>query len=147
MLDLSAPLEAEDRDLLSAHGGDDAVVVASKSDLVPAWRVEEEAPSALPVSGRTGSGLSSLRRAIAGRLGLVESHRDSPAITNIRHVDLLGRARAALSRAHDAADAGMPEELVAADLADARGLLEEITGRRANDATLHAIFDRFCIGK
>jgi tRNA modification GTPase len=147
VLDLSAPLVAEDRDLLAAHGGDDAVVVASKSDLAPAWQIESEVPAALPISGRTGSGLDALRRAIAGRLGLLESHRDSPAITNIRHVDLLGRARDALSRARDAADAGMPEELVAADLADARGLLEEITGRRASDATLHAIFDRFCIGK
>ena len=146
VLDLSSPLVAEDRDLLGAHGGD-AVVVANKSDLAPGWRIEAEVPTALPISGRTGAGLEALRRTIAERLGLLESHRDAPAVTNIRHVDLLGRARKALSRARDAADAGMPEELVAADLAEARELLEEITGRRANDATLHAIFDRFCIGK
>lgn len=146
VLDLSSPLVPVDRDLLGAHGSD-AVVVASKSDLAPGWRIEDEVPTALPISGRTGAGVGALRRTIAERLGLLESHRDAPAITNIRHVALLERAREALSRSRDAADAGMPEELVAADLAEARGLLEEITGRRANDATLHAIFDRFCIGK
>lgn len=145
VLDVSAPIVAEDRELLAAQPA--AIVIANKSDLPHAWGVGDEAPSALLVSGRTGSGLDALRRAIADRLGLLDSHRDAPAITNIRHVDLLGRAREALSRARDAADAGMPEELVAADLADARGLLEEITGHRANDAILHAIFDRFCIGK
>ena len=41
----------------------------------------------------------------------------------------------------------VPEEFVAADLTDARGMLEEITGHRSVDDTLHAIFDRFCIGK
>jgi tRNA U34 5-carboxymethylaminomethyl modifying GTPase MnmE/TrmE len=41
----------------------------------------------------------------------------------------------------------MPEELVAADIGDARAHIEEITGRRSADDTLHAIFDRFCIGK
>jgi tRNA modification GTPase len=146
VLDLSSPLTAEDRDLLASHGAG-AVVVASKNDLEPAWRVEDEAPEAHPISCRTGSGIAALRRTIARGLGLMEFHRDAPAVTNIRHADLLRRTREALLRAREAAHAGLPEELVAADLADARGLLEEITGRRASDATLHAIFDRFCIGK
>ena len=41
----------------------------------------------------------------------------------------------------------MPEEFVAADMTEARTMLEEITGHRTADDTLHAIFDRFCIGK
>ena len=73
--------------------------------------------------------------------------RDTPAVTNIRHADLLARAAAALRRAAAAAAAGTPEEFVAADVSEARGRLEEITGARTSDDVLHAIFDRFCIGK
>ena len=70
-----------------------------------------------------------------------------PAITNVRHVDLLAGARAALERAEAAARAGTPEEFVLADLNEARQRLEEVTGARTPDDVLHEIFARFCIGK
>ena len=41
----------------------------------------------------------------------------------------------------------MPEELVLADLQDARAALEEITGKRTPEDLLQRIFERFCIGK
>jgi tRNA modification GTPase len=68
-------------------------------------------------------------------------------LTNVRHADLLRRARVALERAALAAAAGSPEEFVAADLTAARQLLEEVTGSRSPDDVLQAIFARFCIGK
>jgi tRNA modification GTPase len=101
------------------------------------------------VSARTGAGIGDLRRAIAAALD-VDVLRDRPEITNARHVALLRRARAALERARDGARAesgALPEEFVLADLQDARSALEEITGRRASDDLLAAIFSRFCIGK
>lgn len=145
VLDRSRPLETDDRALLETvrHGAH--VIVASKADLEPAW--PDDAADGLAVAARTGGGIAALRDAIASRLGLTQVHRDTPAVTNIRHVDLLGRARVALARAQEAAAAGTPEEFVAADLTEARTLLEEITGHRTVDDTLHAIFARFCIGK
>jgi tRNA modification GTPase len=62
-------------------------------------------------------------------------------------VDLLTRARGALERAASAAAAGTPEEFVLADINEARGLLEEITGARTNEDLLGHIFANFCIGK
>jgi tRNA modification GTPase len=62
-------------------------------------------------------------------------------------VNLIERARSALARAAAAADARTPEEFVVADLEEARRLLEEVTGTRTTDDVLHAIFERFCIGK
>ena len=35
----------------------------------------------------------------------------------------------------------------AADLADARAALEEVSGRRASEDLLAHIFERFCVGK
>ena len=146
VLDGSAPLEPDDRELLASIPERDRLIIVSKIDLPSAWAIED-AWKAIGVSARTGRGLDDLRHGIVEALGFDERPTDPPAITNMRHVDLLGRARVALERAHDAADAGMPEELVSADLVEARALLEEITGHRSSDDTLHAIFDRFCIGK
>jgi tRNA modification GTPase len=52
-----------------------------------------------------------------------------------------------LRRASAAARDGVPEECVAADVGEARMLLEEVTGARTPDDVLRAIFDKFCIGK
>jgi tRNA modification GTPase len=145
VLDRSRPLDADDRTLLETVSQSSHVVVASKADLPRAWADDE--PRALEVAAATGHGLDALRTAIAERLGLGELHRDTPAITNIRHVDLVKRSRAALQRAREAAASETPEEFVAADVSEARTALEEITGQRTADDTLHAIFDRFCIGK
>ena len=65
----------------------------------------------------------------------------------MRHIGLLTAAAAALDRASAAATAVAAEELVLADLEEARRALEEITGKRTPEAVLERIFERFCIGK
>jgi tRNA modification GTPase len=101
----------------------------------------------LRISALTGAGVDALRAALVEARGADGPARDVPAITNVRHVDLLARARAALDRARDAAAGGMPEEFVLHDLGEARALLEEVTGRRTADDVLGRIFSSFCIGK
>lgn len=147
VLDRSRPLDADDQALLDSTGGDARIVVSSKTDLPGLWAVDEIHGEVIEISVPAGLGMDRLRERIVQALGLGPGYRDTPAITNLRHVDLLGRARATLARARETAQAGLPEELVAADLAEARAALEEITGKRTADDTLHAIFDRFCIGK
>ncbi len=123
------------------------LVVANKSDLPPAWPIDAAGVGAIAVSAKDGTGFEDFRRAITAALSGGERLRDAPAITNTRHVDLLSRAAATLRRAADAAEIETPEEFVTADVAEARALLEEVTGARTADDVLHAIFDRFCIGK
>jgi tRNA modification GTPase len=121
------------------------LIVDNKSDLEPAW-VDDRA---VAVSATTGAGLDDLRRRIVAALD-VDLLRDRPAITNVRHIALVERAREALARALGAARAdggSMSEEFVLADLSDARSALEEVSGRRAPEDLLEHIFARFCIGK
>ena len=146
VLDRSVPLTADDTQLLSANDGVARLVVATKMDLPPAWTSVDGWP-VTNVAAVDGSGIGELRHAIASSLGVSDVYKDTPALTNVRHVHLLETARLALARAFDAATAAAPEELIAADLAEARGTFEEITGRRSADDTLRAIFERFCIGK
>ena len=92
----------------------------------------------VPVSAVTGEGLDELRAAMVNALD-VDPRRDPPAVTNVRHIALLERARTALERARAAASApegALPEEFVLTDLQDARAALEEITGRRTPDDVL-----------
>ena len=147
VLDKSVPLTAEDHDLLSDDTGRSIVVVANKSDLEAAWHDPEMGRPALQVSALTGHGLDGLRDAIVTALGGSARDREVPAITNLRHVDLLVRAGAALARAASAARQRLSEEFVLADLHEARAMLEEITGTRTPEDVVQHIFSEFCIGK
>ena len=145
VLDRSVPLTADDRLLLDETAGMPRLIVATKRDLPAAWSSEQD--HALAVSAWTGEGLDELRTAIATALGGTEPRRDTPAITNVRHAELIARARDALNRAAAASRARTPEEFVLVDVNEARAALEEVTGARTADDVLAAIFDKFCIGK
>jgi tRNA modification GTPase len=145
VLDGAAPLEPDDDAVLRATTASPRIVVANKSDRPAAWRDEDVGSGVIRVSALTGGGIDTLRAALVEAAG--GAARDVPAVTNMRHVDLLERAQTAIDRAGGAAGAGMPEELVLQDLGEARALLEEVTGRRTPEDVLERIFSSFCIGK
>jgi len=151
VVDRSCPIDEADKDLLHETADVPRLVVATKSDLPPAWRDADDL-RAIAVSSKTSIGLDGLRSAI--RTGLDAANPatapDTAAVTNVRHAALLERARTALCRAVEAVEApGGPvaEEFVLTDLQDARAALEEVTGKRTSDDLLRHIFARFCIGK
>jgi tRNA modification GTPase len=144
VLDQSEPLTSDDRALLEETATRPRVVVASKSDLAPAWAAA--AAGAILVSSLTDEGIDGLRTSML-QAGGIEVPRDRAPIANLRHVALLDQARAAIARAAAAAGARAPEELLLADLHEARSRFDEITGTRPQDEVLRVIFERFCIGK
>jgi tRNA modification GTPase len=148
VLDGSVPLNDDDRVLLEQTTTVPRVIVANKSDLPASWIALDAKDCVVRVSALQGDGIDNLRSAIlAAIVGGGSDARDLPAVTNLRHVDLLTRAREALGRAVAAADSRVPEEFVLADINEARGLLEEITGARTSDDLLGHIFASFCVGK
>jgi tRNA modification GTPase len=147
VLDHSRPLNDDDETLIASTRKRARLLVANKSDLPEIWSAETLGLDVQEVSAATGEGVCALRAAIATALSGTERWRDTPAITNARHVDLLTSARAVLLRGAAAAAEHTAEEFVAADVAEARRLLEEVTGARAPDDVLQEIFAKFCIGK
>lgn len=147
VLDRSRPLNDEDRALLQEAGATCSIVLANKCDLAPAWDERAVAPGALAVSATAGIGLEELRQSMFRALSGDGPRRDAPAITNVRHVELLTRAGRALARASAGARTQTPEEFLLNDLREARSALEEVTGVRTTEDTLSAIFSNFCIGK
>ena len=144
VLDASLPFDAADEAILHETAQRRRVVVANKIDVC-----ETTAGSFLAVSAKTGAGLDALRGELESALD-DDGLRERPAITNVRHLDLVDRAHRAITRARDGIDergAALSEEFVLADLQAAREAFEEISGRRTSDDVLAHIFARFCIGK
>lgn len=147
VIDRSRPLNRDDQALLDVTRTRPRLAVANKIDLSACWSAAELPCPAIEVSAATGDGIEDLRRAIAAALSGREPLHDPPAVTNARHVDLLSKAGAVLQRGAEAAHDRTSEEFVAADLAEARALLEEVTGVRTPDDVLQEIFAKFCVGK
>jgi tRNA modification GTPase len=149
VLDRSEPLTEEDRRIISA-APHPRRLVASKTDLPHAWAVEAlgaGGDGATDASAVTGQGLKQVRECIVAALTDREELRDTPAISNVRHLALVDEAVQALSHADSALEAGATEELALTDLGTARRALEEMTGHRTPDDLLRHIFSRFCVGK
>jgi len=147
VLDRSRPLDEDDRELLAATESGLRLVLGNKSDVSAAWPIQTAGVDMLAVSAKSGRGLDELPRAIITALSGRDRLRDTPAVTNVRHAEVLSRAADALRRAAHAAEERTAEEFVAADVSEARAMLEEVTGARTPDDVLHAIFSKFCIGK
>jgi tRNA modification GTPase len=149
VLDGASALTEADLELASDASAPTLLVI-SKCDLPRRWpAIELGRPDerVVEVSALTGAGLDALRRRIVAALTAHEELRDAPAISNVRHLALLETAASAMESAAGALASGATEELVLADLGDARRALEEITGHRAPEDLLHHVFSRFCVGK
>jgi tRNA modification GTPase len=131
-------------------GAGESLVIANKSDLSAAWQTSDVADAAIETSVLTGAGIDTLVNRIGTALGAADERRDQPLVSNVRHIDLLHRARAAFESALDALSESnneISEEFILADLQEAASALQEITGQRTTDDLLAHIFARFCIGK
>lgn len=141
VLDGSRELTEEDRVLLS-RADERTLVVVNKCDLEQAFKAPE---GAIPLSAATGEGLESLLKALDARIS--GSAPEDEALTVQRHIDRARGAQAALVRAERALASGVPLDVAAVELWEARRELGEITGDDASEAVVSEIFSRFCVGK
>lgn len=146
VIDASLPRRRDD---LDQAGAGRQIIVLNKCDLPMAWVPPTDGLPTRVVrcSATTGEGLADLRRQIADALTTREDLRDTPAISNARHLALVDRAAAATARARDTAVSGGTEEVILVDLNLARAALEELTGRTTSEDVLRHVFARFCVGK
>jgi tRNA modification GTPase len=149
VLDGSAEVGPEDRELLDRTAASHRIVVLNKCDL-PDFRSSSRCVpgvEAINVSARTGEGLSTLHHAIVAQLNSDSAEDGSLLITNARHYDLLCNAKRELEVARECLRDRHSEELVVAPLHNALKLLGQITGETTTEDILSEIFATFCIGK
>jgi tRNA modification GTPase len=123
------------------------VLVLNKRDLLDGAAVESlggwvEKPVVL--SALTGFGIDELAARVAEEDGGAEAPQ---FLVTARQEAALARAGEHLARGMEALARGEGFELLAVDLREARGSLDEITGREVGERVLDEIFSRFCIGK
>lgn len=153
LLDASAPLTSEDREVLGLLSGRQAIVIVNKTDLPSV--IDMAAVAALVpdkpvirISALEGTGVAELETAISD---LVYSGRvvqgESAFVSNVRHSQLLKQARGRLQEAQTAAEGGLPPDCIVVDLRAAWTTLGEITGETVGEDIIDTIFSQFCIGK
>lgn len=145
VLDLSRPLEPVDHELLAAAAAGLHLIAANKCDLPPRANVSGDA---IPVSALTGEGFDALSERIAAAIQPEDSGaREEGFITSLRHERLLRECAQYLAKGREAAQNGIPHEMILLDLYAALQPLDAITGATTADDILNRIFTTFCIGK
>ncbi len=150
VLDRSEPLSDEDLTLLQELRDRPAIAVLNKSDLPQ--QLDEEKLAGLvqktvEISARSGEGADALVEAISQMLHLSDIDPTAPLVANERQRVCLQKSAAALQEAADAAAMGVTLDAVTVCLDEAISPLLELTGRKASDAVVDAVFANFCVGK
>ena len=133
--------------LRAAADPDRNVVVLNKIDLPAAGGPVQPPEGTVPVSALTGEGCNRLKTVIREKLVGPAGSFEDPLVTNVRHAEALAKTGHALSRAGQAAEAGIPDDLVLEDLREAMRQLGSITGEFTTEDLFDRIFSTFCIGK
>ena len=102
-------------------------------------------PYRFRVDARAPETLTALTGALRDHVAATLSGADFPAVTRLRHRQILGEARTALGRA--IGGFGRPPELVGEDVRLAARALERLAGRIGSEDVLDQVFRSFCIGK
>lgn len=153
VFDGSRALDAEDEALLSLLDPLPAKKLAllNKSDktlLADAARLEGRFDRVIATSATAKDGLSALADAVNALFldGSLNVANDPIVATARQHASLC-RAAEALENALASIDAGLCEDLYAADVESAMQALSELDGREVSEDVVAGIFSHFCVGK
>ncbi|GEK05199.1 tRNA uridine-5-carboxymethylaminomethyl(34) synthesis GTPase MnmE [Schleiferilactobacillus harbinensis] len=155
VLDASAPLKSDDRELLKATQDKKRIILLNKTDLPAALHPENlealvtDDSRIIPVSILKTAGLDALEAAIA-RLFFgegIENSQSNVLVTNARQYGLLAQAKAALDEVITALQNEVPLDLVQIDMTTAWEKMGEVVGENAPDELITQLFSQFCLGK
>ena len=153
VLNNNEPLTEEDRTLYEVIKNEDAIVIVNKTDLERQLDIEEvktmigDTPL-IQTSMLKQEGVDELELQIRDLFfGGEVQNQDMTYVSNSRHISLLKQARQTIQDAIDAAEAGIPMDMVQIDLTRTWELLGEIIGESASDELINQLFSQFCLGK
>ncbi len=141
VLDASETLTAEEREMMESLP-ESAAILVNKSDLPEKLRLPETKHTVLTCSATHPESLGPVRDYLRSLTAL----SDRMVMTSPRQMDALSRAIGYLRSALETART-LPPDLAVTDLQAAQEALGEITGDRADEKLLDAVFSRFCVGK
>ncbi len=144
VLDVSAPLTEEDKEILHMTKDKNRIVIGNKIDKPKVVDFD----GALYLSAKNKQGLKDLIQSIKKVTNIYEFDIDEGKyLANQRQIHLMQHAKEALKQAHTACQAGMDIDLIEIDIKQAFDDLGAITGQSTPEELITALFTKFCLGK
>ncbi|WP_010290581.1 tRNA uridine-5-carboxymethylaminomethyl(34) synthesis GTPase MnmE [Kurthia massiliensis] len=153
LVNYNEALSPEDERLFETVKHMNYIVVVNKTDLeqrIDLDRVRELAAGheVITTSILQDEGIEQLEEAIARMFFSGEVEAEDPTyVSNARHIALLHQAKDRIRDAINAAEAGIPVDMIQMDLTHAWEILGEIIGETVQDELINQLFSQFCLGK
>ena len=153
VLNNNEPLTEDDQTLFEVIKNEDVIVIINKTDLEQRLDVSElrEMIGDMPLiqtSMLKQEGIDELEIQIKDLFfGGEVQNQDMTYVSNSRHISLLKQARQSIQDAIDAAESGIPMDMVQIDLTRTWEILGEIIEESASDELIDQLFSQFCLGK
>ncbi len=151
MLDLSRPLDDEDKEIIEYIKDKKYIILLNKSDLDGKINKDDikslNSHYIIETSAKTGYGLERLKECIRELFFKGEVKSKEILITNTRHKEALIRAKESCNQALDALKNTAAIDLASIDIRNAWTNLGEITGDTLEEDIINKIFSQFCLGK
>ncbi|MCQ1126479.1 tRNA uridine-5-carboxymethylaminomethyl(34) synthesis GTPase MnmE [Staphylococcus aureus] len=153
VLNNNEALTQEDYRLYEVVKNEDVIVIVNKMDLEQNIDINEvkdmigDTPL-IQTSMLKQEGIDELEIQIRDLFfGGEVQNQDMTYVSNSRHISLLKQARQTIQDAIDAAESGVPMDMVQIDLTRTWEILGEIIGETASDELIDQLFSQFCLGK
>ena len=143
----------EDEKILEDINAKKSLVLINKTDLVDRQKIDDikkqlNAEIVMESSVINDRGIDELDNKIAELFFKGDiSQNNEILLTNVRHKNLVDQALNSIEQALESFDCGMPLDMVTIDIKNSAEFIGQITGESVDEAVMHNIFSRFCIGK
>ncbi len=147
LVDGSKELSEEDKALYEEIKNKNHIVIKNKIDL-DEKKLDINDENIVKISAKTGEGITELEDKIEELFNLKNLESENELIiTNIRHKDLINKAKNGLIKANNTVKDGLPVDMISINIQEAIKDLCEILGESISDDVLNRIFEKFCVGK
>ncbi len=152
ILDGEKELSKEDERILEIIQNKKSIIVLNKKDL-PGFntKILEKIPNNSPIveiSAKEGIGIEKIYEEISKLFQLQQIDVDSGyLVTNIRHKDLIYKAKQQCNKTKQAIYDKMPIDIIAIEITNILKTLGQITGDDVTEDVIKDIFSKFCLGK
>ena len=147
LVDGSKELSDEDKKLYEEIKTKNHIVIKNKIDL-DEKELSLNDGNIVKISAKTGEGITELEDKIEELFNLKNLESENELIiTNIRHKDLINKAKNGLIKANNTVKDGLPVDMISINIQEAIKDLCEILGESISDDVLNRIFEKFCVGK
>ena len=153
IFDSSKELDDEDFEILKLIKDKKSIILLNKIDLKQIInktdkRIKEISNNIIEMSIVNDSGIEELYDKIAELFNFNEINVGNEIlITNIRHKNIISKAKNNANKAQEAMNEGMPIDIVTIYIKEILENLSEITGEVVSEDVINEIFSKFCLGK